>query len=109
MEITTEPSFVIFASSSGLLVSRGRLTVTPCCSKGVITIKMISRTSIISTIGVTFISELNSSELPVLIPIINSPRSEYYVLYLLLQLLGALFDKEVNQFRRRVVHLDHKA
>lgn len=40
-----------------VLRSFGRFTVTPCCNKGVTTMKMIKSTNMMSTIGVTFISD----------------------------------------------------
>ena len=41
----------------GCVVVSGRLTSTPCCIRGAVTMKTISSTSITSTKGVTLISE----------------------------------------------------
>ena len=49
---------MIAGSSSGLFMSRGSATETPCWRNGVMTMKMISSTSMMSTIGVTLMSEL---------------------------------------------------
>src|SRR5438094_8075177 len=76
--------FFVFASS----------TLTPFCNIGVMTMKMIRRTSITSAIGVTLISEV-TSPLPPLdpIPIVLLPRS-------------VLFNEVVDQLGRRIRHLD---
>src|SRR5437868_7712616 len=82
----------MLGSGSGYL-ELGSTTLTPLCNIGVITMKMISRTSITSTIGVTFISATNPpSPLPVCIPIVL-PHF-------------ALLDEVVDQLARRVIHLD---
>jgi hypothetical protein len=54
---TTEVSLMMAGSSSGLRMSRGSVTETPCWRKGVMTMKMMRITSMMSTIGVTLISE----------------------------------------------------
>src|SRR5439155_7378257 len=81
--------FFVFASS----------TLTPFCNIGVITMKMIRRTSITSAIGVTLISEV-TSPLPPLEPIpIGLPLSALNLM---------LLDEVVDQLGRRVGHLDRK-
>ena len=52
---TESTSFFSFASTGAALVS-GRFTFTPCWMSGAVTMKMMSSTSITSTIGVTLIS-----------------------------------------------------
>src|SRR5215510_16253100 len=47
----------MFGSTSGLFMFFGSATVMPCCKNGVTTMKMISNTSMMSTIGVTLISD----------------------------------------------------
>src|SRR3954447_6748452 len=61
MEIIRSPSFPgLFSECSPC----GRRTSTPCCSIGVTTMKMMSRTRQTSTSGVTLMSPLISSGLP---------------------------------------------
>src|SRR5215204_4521844 len=48
---------MMFGSTSGLVIFFGSATVMPCCRNGVTTMKMISNTSMMSTIGVTLISD----------------------------------------------------
>src|SRR5437899_8600541 len=122
MAMTIPFEAILRASSSGLFMSFGRFTVTPCCNKGVTTMKMINSTSMISTIGVTLISELRPLP-PAAIPIAK-PLSQYQQASpcdpqslriarqitlappLRLQLPRSVLDKVVNQLRSRVIHLD---
>src|SRR5207249_11464899 len=76
--------FFVFASS----------TLTPFCNIGVMTMKMIRRTSITSAIGVTLISEE------------TSPRPPPPPIPIVLPLVALLLDEVVDQFGRRVRHLD---
>src|SRR2546423_14431275 len=99
----------------------------PCCRKGVTTMKIIRSTSMISTIGVTLISDVKPPPPPACIPIVKTPfaapktararsqpenpradfgfrRSE-----LRIQLLGAVLDEIINQLGSRVIHLNNKA
>src|SRR5256714_7387635 len=69
MATTTEVSLMMFWSSSGLRMSRGSATETPDWSIGVITMKMIKSTSMMSTIGVTLISDWRPPPPPAVIPI----------------------------------------
>ena len=63
---------MMFWSSSGLRMSRGSATETPDWSIGVMTMKMIKSTSMMSTIGVTLMSETSlPSPLPNAIPIMS--------------------------------------
>src|SRR5215210_6219310 len=71
---TTELSLMMAGSSSGLFMSRGSATETPCWRKGVMTMKMISSTSIMSTIGVTLMSEVKPPPPPDDMPISLLPR-----------------------------------
>src|ERR1051326_9321823 len=65
---------MIRGSTSGLFMFFGKATVIPCCRNGVTTMKMISRTSIMSTIGVTLISDWTPPPPPPPdIPITKSP------------------------------------
>src|SRR5438132_3299874 len=80
--------FFVFASS----------TLTPFCNIGVITMKMIRRTSITSAIGVTLISEVTS-------PL---PPPDPIPMVLPLSLGLVLFDEVVDQLGRRVGHLDRE-
>src|SRR5690348_9896461 len=117
----TEVSLAISASSSGLTMSRGRLTETPCCRSGVTIMKMISSTSITSTIGVTLISELYSLAPPISIPIAKTPYVEQppkavrsdslrnTSRKLAAKLFRTLFDEIVNQLGSRVLHFNAKA
>src|SRR6187401_2059784 len=100
---------------SGSVVS-GRVTSTPCCSIGVTTMKMISRTRQTSTRGVTLISlrTLKSPE-PTLWEnpkaigqSLRAADSAYAGILLAHRGLGAalLLDEEVEKLRRRVRHLD---
>src|SRR5688572_15516974 len=57
MEITIDDSLMILGSTSGLVRFFGSATVMPCWRNGVTTMKMISNTSMMSTIGVTLISD----------------------------------------------------
>src|SRR6202171_2067778 len=57
----TDTSKASSLSASGIdsgLLTFAMSTLTPCCNIGVITIKMISNTSITSTMGVTLMLEL---------------------------------------------------
>src|ERR1700682_5727934 len=57
----TDTSKASSLSASGIdcgLLTFAMSTLTPCCNMGVITMKMISNTSITSTIGVTLMLEL---------------------------------------------------
>src|SRR6185503_11748788 len=57
----TDTSRASSLSASGIdsgLLTLAMSTLTPCCNMGVITMKMISNTSITSTIGVTLMLEL---------------------------------------------------
>src|SRR5258705_8652321 len=94
---------------------------------GVTTMKMISKTNMISTIGVTLISDCRPPPPPAAIPITNSfstatnrrAKSHWWDTCcptnfrldpgLGFQLLRAVLNKVVNQFRRRVVHLNNEA
>src|SRR5882672_12260279 len=121
----TADSLLMASSSSGFFMSRGRATEMPCCKKGVTTMKMISSTSITSTIGVTLISEFNPPPPPACIPINQSPLATKSATdaghglirgstspvrrTLWIQLLGAILDEIVNQLGSRVVHFDDEA
>src|SRR5678816_106419 len=112
---------MIRGSSSGLRVFCGSATVMPCWRSGVTTMKMISSTSMMSTIGVTLISDANPPEPPPDIPIADSPfrkliqtpsatRNQanrtlqtYVYIQLRLQLLGAVLDEVVDQLGSRIV------
>src|SRR5205809_8004728 len=118
----TELSLLMFWSSSGFRRSRGMATVMPCWRNGVTTMKIISSTSMMSTIGVTLISDARWS-LPPCIPMTKTPSSTKPVqgaIYapldhiswyrdLRIQLLRAVLDEVVNQFRSRVVHFHDEA
>src|SRR5205085_1864253 len=66
---TTEVSLMMFWSSSGLRMSRGSATEPPCWRNGVMTMKMIRSTSMMSTIGVTLMSDWRPPPPPAVIPI----------------------------------------
>src|SRR2546428_11907320 len=106
-------------------MSRGIGTVMPCCRNGVTSIKMISSTSITSTIGVTLISDCKPPP-PALIPIIKTPFATltsaravsqcrhaaptcFRQSELRIQLLSPVLDEVINQLGSRVVHFHHKA
>src|SRR5215217_3737873 len=55
--MTIDDSLIMFGSTSGLVMFFGSATVMPCCRNGVTTMKIISNTSMMSTIGVTLISD----------------------------------------------------
>src|SRR6266446_4927780 len=118
---------MMLGSTSGFFSSRGIDTVMPCCRKGVTTINMISSTSIISTIGVTLISDWRPPPPPPLpIPITtlpfhsacqrisaqhNAARNTTLLstsTALWLQLLGAILNKVVDQLRGGVVHFHNE-
>src|SRR5215471_1645055 len=117
----TELSLLIAWSSSGFRNPLGIVTWIPCWRKGVTTIKMISNTSMISTMGVTLISDCSPPPPPACIPMIKNSfliltavRSRCgsrpnYRLQLWVQLLRAVLDKVIDEFRGRIVHLDDKA
>src|SRR5882724_6020730 len=127
MEITTDDSLMMLGSTSGAFISRGMATVMPCCRKGVTTMKMIKSTNMISTIGVTLISDERAVPPPDDIPITKTPcylisasgRATFVArlrrsfldrsLPLRLQLLRAILNEIVDQLRSRVIHLDDKA
>src|SRR5215467_3387589 len=69
-------------------------TFWPFCNIGVTTMKMISRTSITSAIGVTLISEL------------TCPRPPPPPIPIQLPLAALLLDELVDQLGRRVRHFD---
>src|SRR5690242_19613226 len=89
-------------SASGMgfgLLAWASFTVTPFCNMGVITMKMISNTSITSTMGVTLMLELTfAPSFLTEIAMLNScglpPRHAA---------AGAL-QEVIHQFARRVVH-----
>src|SRR6266705_2436283 len=103
----------------------GRATVMPCCNIGVTTMKIIRRTNIMSTIGVTLISDVIPLELPPVIAIITSPSAGYRQKQtrtarcesrfrrshqmLCLQLLGPVLDEIVDQLGSRVIHFNNEA
>src|SRR5437870_4436049 len=108
--MTTEVSFAISASSSGLTASRGRFTDTPDCSKGVTIIKMIRSTSMTSTIGVTLISEFSSAVPPTCIAIavdlLDGQANRAYPTspgQLASERLATLLDEVVDELRSRVL------
>src|SRR5688500_18902715 len=128
--MTIDDSLIMFGSTSGLFKFFGRATVMPCCKNGVTTMKMISSTSMMSTIGVTLISDCRPPLLPpACIDITESPfttpqpvtagaaraaPSGFTIGHSIrrvlgLQLLRAVLDEVVDQFRCRVVHLDDEA
>src|SRR5215472_17871037 len=109
-------------------MSRGIATVMPCCRNGVTTMKMISNTNMMSTIGVTLISDARPPLPPADMPILRKPsstvrqpprdlaalrsarRSSLATLRgLRLQLPGAVLNKVINQLRRRIVHFHDEA
>src|SRR5919199_2275140 len=129
---TTEVSLMMFWSSSGLRMSRGSATETPCWRNGVMTMKMISSTSMMSTIGVTLISDWRPPPPPAVIPIALSPGAppprprrgrtprpargrpagrarRTPQKKLRPELPRAVLQEVVDQLRRRVVHLDDEA
>src|SRR4051812_48197388 len=71
--MTRESRELIALSSSALDVSFGITTVIPCCRLGVTSMKIIRSTNMMSTIGVTLISELRPPPPPDAIPIIKTP------------------------------------
>src|SRR6266542_747873 len=109
-------------------MSRGIATLTSFCKNGVTTMKMISSTSMTSTIGVTLISDCIPPVPPACIPISQTPfvvrvrrarevaetassltRSHPPARELRIQLLRAILDKIVNQLGSRIVHLHDEA
>src|SRR5580704_13898154 len=82
-------------SASGISVAFwtvAMFTASPCVSIGVITMKMISRTSMTSAMGTTFGAAM------------TAPAWGLYAMGLLLS--GATRDEVVDQLHRGVVHLD---
>src|SRR5687767_4034899 len=95
METRTESSLSASVISRGFFVLAISTLEMPFCNIGVITMKMISRTSMTSAIGVTLISE------------VTSPRSPPPDIDILLP-LTLLLDEVVDQLRRRVGHLNRE-
>src|SRR5262245_49181269 len=62
--------------------------------------KMISNTSITSTMGVTLISELKPPEV---VPWPLDSAIDFYSLF-----FASLLEEEVDQLSRRIIHLDHE-
>src|SRR5437667_2071338 len=87
---TTIASLLSASGASSGFFALGRFTVTPVCSRGVVIMKMISSTSIMSAIGVTLMSALT-----LLRP---NPR--------LATDLTSLLQEIVDELRRRIVHFD---
>src|SRR5947209_20576701 len=133
MATTTELSLMIAGSSSGFFVSRGSATETPCWRNGVITMKMIRSTNMMSTIGVTLMSDWRPPPPPAVIPIAfysfgahgptrrargrlnflsharaGAPQSRN-LKNLRPELPRPVLQEVVDQLRRRVVHLDDEA
>src|SRR5258706_9090890 len=95
---------MLFGSSlrSLVLPAIGSLTSTPFCSIGVITMKMISSTIMMSAIGVTLMSAIAP-------PLFSPTAIDIGRLLGALRAacgLSALLDEVVEQLRARVVHLD---
>src|SRR5438270_4979819 len=113
-------------------MSRGSATETPCWRNGVMTMKMIKSTSMMSTIGVTLMSDWRPPPPPAVIPIASPPgapppgggprrthparrgpprrgRAELLTKNLRPELPRAVLQEVVDQLRRRVVHLDDEA
>src|ERR1044071_3746018 len=86
---TTTASLLSAPGASSGFFAFGRLTVIPLCNSGVVIMKMINNTSMMSAIGVTLMSELT-----LLLP---SPR--------LTTDLTSLLQEVVDQLRGGVVHL----
>src|SRR5688572_15391305 len=93
--MSTESSLSASVISDGLCVF-AISTLTPFCSIGVTTMKMISRTSMTSAIGVTLISA------------VTSPRPPPPPIPIVLPLVALLFDEVIDQLRRGIRHLDRK-
>src|SRR5262245_54770944 len=91
----------------------GSLTSTPFCSMGVMTMKMMSRTIMMSAMGVTLMSAMGPPRLPPTAIDMDScswkrggpggPRLPS------LSASGVLLDEVVEELRARVVHLDVEA
>src|SRR5512140_3284171 len=115
---------IVFGSSLRSLVfpACGSLTSTPFCSMGVITMKMISRTIMMSAMGVTLMSAIGPPFLPPTSIAMgmcsfvrfgsaapgrdpHGPRPRGATGWR----LGALLDEVVEQLRAGVVHLDVEA
>src|ERR1044071_4174861 len=99
---STESSLSASGICTGLSVL-ARSTLCPLCSIGVITMKMISSTSITSTIGVTLMSELTS----VLCFFLSSDAIDIRIFSRdrLLPYHVAALQEIVDQFARAVIHL----
>src|SRR5437870_4937363 len=104
---------IVFASSlrSLVLVAMGSFTSTPFWSMGVMTMKMMSRTIMMSAIGVTLMSAIAPPFLPpTAIAMANSLRAAAgRPAAVRPRGLRALLDEVVEQLRAGVVHLHVEA
>src|SRR5881396_2401634 len=92
VKATTTASLLSAPGASRGFFAFGRFTVIPLCSSGVVIMKMMSSTSMMSAIGVTLMSAFT-----LLLP---RPR--------LATELPSLLEEVVDQLRRGVVHLDRE-
>src|SRR5262245_9376220 len=97
---------IVFCSSffSLVLPAMGSLTSTPFCSIGVITMKMMSSTIMMSAMGVTLMSATGPPFLPPTAIAIGDPSASSAA-----SGLGGLLDEVVEQLGAGVVHLDAEA
>src|SRR5688500_3661731 len=94
---------IVFCSSflSLVFAAVGSLTSTPFCSMGVMTMKMMSSTIMMSAIGLTLMSAMAVPLLPPTFMLMVCPQAAFG--------LRALLDEVVEQLRAGVVHLHVEA